>query len=50
MALSKRARARIKMASAADKKKVKAAAKTLFDMELMGVKRANEIQRACDRR
>jgi hypothetical protein len=45
MALSKRAKARLKMASAADKKKVAAAAKTLFDNELMGVKRANEIQR-----
>jgi hypothetical protein len=49
MALSKRARARIKMASAADKKKIKAAAKTLFDNELMGIKRANMIHRACDR-
>ncbi len=33
------------MASVTDKKKVAAAAKVLFDNELMGVKRANEIQR-----
>ena len=45
MALSKRAKARLKLASSAEKKKVAAAAKTLFDNELMGVKRANEIQR-----
>ena len=45
MALSKRAKARMKMASSADRKKIAAAAKTLFDNELMGVKRANEIQR-----
>ena len=45
MALSKRAKARLKMASVGDKKKVAAAAKVLFDNELMGVKRANEIQR-----
>jgi hypothetical protein len=45
MALSKRAKARLKMASAADRKKVAAAAKTLFEAELMGAKRAGEIQR-----
>ena len=45
VALSKRAKARLKMASVTDKKKVAAAAKVLFDNELMGVKRANEIQR-----
>ena len=45
MSLSKRAKARLKMASASDRKKVAAAAKVLFDNELMGVKRANEIQR-----
>ena len=45
MALSKRAKARLKMSSAADRKKVAAATKVLYDMELMGVKRANEIQR-----
>ena len=45
MALSKRAKARIKMASAAEKKAIVAAAKTLYNAELMGPKRAGEIQR-----
>jgi len=45
MALSKRAKARLKLASASDRKKVAAAAKTLYDNELMGVKRVNEITR-----
>ena len=45
MALSKRAKARIKMASAAEKKAIHAASKTLFNAELMGPKRAKEIQR-----
>ena len=49
MALSKRARARMKMASAAEKKSIKAAAKTLHNAELMGSKRAMEIMRAADR-
>ena len=45
MALSKRAKARIKMATASEKKAIASAAKTLFNAELMGPKRANEIQR-----
>ncbi len=45
MALSKRAKQRLKLASAADKKKVAAAAKVLFDFELMGTKRVGEITR-----
>ena len=45
MALSKRAKARLKMASASERKKAASAVKVLFDHELMGVKRANEIQR-----
>ncbi len=49
MALSKRAKARLKLASAADRKKVAAAAKTLYESELMGVKRVNEIVRYCHR-
>ena len=49
MALSKRARARMKMASAAEKKQIKAAAKTLHNAELMGSKRAREIMRAAER-
>ena len=49
MALSKRARARMQMATAAEKKQVKAAAKTLHNAELMGSKRTREIIRACER-
>jgi len=45
MALSKRAKARIKVSTAAEKKSVAKAAKTLFNNELMGVKRMNEIVR-----
>ena len=41
--LSKRAKARLKMSSASERKKVAAATKVLFDYELMGVKRANAI-------
>ena len=44
-ALSKRAKVRIKMASAAEKKAIGEAAKTLYNAELMGPKRAGEIQR-----
>jgi hypothetical protein len=49
MALSKRAKARMKMASASEKKQVVAAAKTLHNAELMGSKRANEIMRYAKR-
>ena len=49
MAISKRARARMKMATASEKKAVKAAAKTLHNAELLGSKRASEIMRAADR-
>lgn len=45
MALSKRAKARMKMATAAERKAVSSAAKTLHNAELMGSKRAQEIQR-----
>jgi hypothetical protein len=45
MALSKRAKTRLKLASASDRKKVAAAAKTLYENELMGPKRVNEITR-----
>ena len=44
MALSKRAKARMKMMTAGERKKVGAASKVLFDAELMGAKRAGEIQ------
>ena len=49
MALSKRAKTRLKLASAAERKKVAAAARTLYEAELMGVKRVNEIVRYCHR-
>lgn len=45
VAVSKRARARIKIMSASEKAAVKKAAKLLFDCELMGVKRMREIIR-----
>jgi hypothetical protein len=47
MALSKRAKARLKVMSMTDKKKVESAAKTLFNNEMMGVKRMQEIVRWC---
>jgi hypothetical protein len=46
-ALSKRAKARLKVMSMTDKKKVESAAKTLFNNEMMGVKRMQEIVRWC---
>ena len=49
MALSKRAKARMSMASASEKKAIKSAAKTLHNAELMGSKRAKEIIRATER-
>ncbi len=45
MALSKRAKARMKIASAADRKAIEKATKTLYNNELMGIKRMNEIIR-----
>jgi len=45
VAISKRAKARFKLMSAAEKGSVKKAAKVLFDAELMGAKRAKEITR-----
>jgi len=45
MAISKRAKARFKLMSSAERAAVKKAAKTLFDAELLGSKRAQEIVR-----
>jgi hypothetical protein len=45
MAISKRAKTRFKLMSKAESLAVKKAAKTLFDAELMGSKRAKEITR-----
>tara|TARA_R100000963_G_C4633355_1_gene97931 strand:- start:133 stop:297 length:165 start_codon:yes stop_codon:yes gene_type:complete len=50
VAISKRAKARFKLMSAAEKAAIKKAAKLLFDCELMGVKRANEITRWAEKR
>lgn len=50
MALSKRARARLKIMSASEKASVKKSAKLLFDSELMGVKRMREIVRWAEKR
>lgn len=45
MAISKRAKIRFKMMTASEKSQVRKAAKTLFDYELIGSKRAQEITR-----
>jgi hypothetical protein len=45
MALSKRAKVRMKAMSASERKAVAGAAKKLYDSELMGPKRFMEIQR-----
>jgi hypothetical protein len=45
MALSKRAKARMKVSTASERKSIEKAAKTLFNNELMGAKRMNEIIR-----
>jgi len=50
MGISKRAKARLKIMSASDKKKVAGAAKTLYDSELMGIKRMREIRRHAEKR
>ena len=49
MRLSKNARARLKMATSTDRKKVKAAARTLFEYSLISSKRALAIKRASDK-
>jgi len=45
MALGKRAKARMKIASASERKAIEKAAKTLYEAELMGPKRMQEIMR-----
>jgi len=49
MRLSKNARDRLKMATASDRKKVKASARTLHEYSLISGKRALAIKRATDR-
>jgi len=50
MAISKRAKARFKIMSATERSAVKKAAKLLFDCELMGAKRMQEIMRWAEKR
>jgi hypothetical protein len=45
MALSKRAKVRLKAMTASERKQVASAAKTLYNSELMGPKRFGEISR-----
>lgn len=49
MAISKRAKVRIKNATGAEKKAIHKAAKHLYEAELMGPKRFMEIVRAVQR-
>lgn len=49
MAVSKRAKARFKIMSQAEKSAVKKAVKLLYDTELMGVKRMREIMRLAEK-
>lgn len=49
MALSKRAKVRMKAMTASERKAVSAAAKKLYDAELMGPKRFSEITRYAKR-
>ena len=49
MAISKRARARMKIATASERAAIKKATKLLFDAELMGVKRCREIMRVAEK-
>jgi|TARA_R110000824_G_scaffold366775_1_gene555888 hypothetical protein len=50
MAISKRARARMKISSKAEAMAIKKATKLLYEAELMGIKRMREIMRAADKR
>ena len=48
MPISKRAKMRLKVMNAADKRTVKKAAMTLYNCELLGPKRLKEIVRAAE--
>ena len=48
--ISKRAKARMKIATASEKKAIAKAAKTLYDAELMGPQRMKAIIRWADKR
>lgn len=45
MALSKRSKARMKIATASERKAIQKACKTLYEAELIGIKRMQEIMR-----
>lgn len=49
VAVSKRARARLKIMTMAEKKAVAKAAKVLYEAELMGVKRMQSIMRLANK-
>ena len=50
MAISKRAKARLKIATATERSQIKKATKTRYEAELMGIKRMREIMRWADKR
>lgn len=50
MAISKRAKARLKIMTSTERAQVKKATKTLFDSELIGPKRMQEILRWANKR
>jgi len=50
MAISKRAKARLKIATGPERAQIKKATKTLYEAELMGIKRMREIMRWADKR
>ena len=50
MAISKRAKARLKIATATERSQIKKATKTLYEAELMGIQRMREIMRWADKR
>jgi hypothetical protein len=49
MAISKRAKARLKIMTAGEKSALKKATKLLYNSELIGVKRMREIMRFADK-
>ena len=49
MGVSKRAKARFKIMKSQEKSTIKKAVKTLYDNELMGIKRMREIMRLADK-
>jgi hypothetical protein len=49
MAVSKRAKARLKLMSRSEKAAVKKAVKLLYDCELLGIKRMREIMRLAEK-